>query len=72
VPLDWATSTGDEGVALMLLAERLGDEPKARMAVQQIEVAFETMRDGGNAPAATYYKTQLTKAQMLFDRLTSR
>ena len=25
VPLQWATSTGNQGMALMLLAERLGD-----------------------------------------------
>jgi hypothetical protein len=63
VPLDWAMSTGNQGVALVLLAERLGDATKARSAVQQIEVAFETMRNGGNAPAAAYYEAQLQKAR---------
>ena len=72
VPLDWAMSTGNQGVALMLIAERLGDVPTARLAVQQIEVAFATMRDGGNAPAAAYYEAQLPKARSLLDRLTSR
>src|SRR5271169_1192808 len=56
VPLDWAMSTGNQGAALMLLAERLGAVTKARSAVQQIEVAFATTRDGGNAPAAAYYE----------------
>ena len=72
VPLQWAMSTGNQGVALMLLGERLGDGAKARTAVQQIEVAFVTTRDGGNAPAAAYYETQLPKARALVDRLTGR
>ena len=72
VPLYWAMSTGNQGVVLMLLAERRDDLTKARSAVQQIEVAFVTMRDGGNAPAAAYYEAQLPKARALLDRLTSR
>jgi tetratricopeptide (TPR) repeat protein len=72
VPLDWATSTGNQGVALMVIAERLGDVPTARLAVQQIQVAFATMRDGGDAPAAAYYEAQLPKSRSLLDRLTSR
>jgi tetratricopeptide (TPR) repeat protein len=71
-PLEWAGSTGSQGVALMLLAERLGDATRAQSAVQQIEVAFVTMRDGGNAPAAAYYEAQLLGAQALLKRLTSR
>jgi tetratricopeptide (TPR) repeat protein len=63
VPLDWAASTGNQGIALMLLAKRLGDASRAHSAIGQIEVAFVTMRDGGNAPAAAYYKTQLAKAK---------
>jgi hypothetical protein len=35
----------NQGVALMLLAERLNDDQKARSAVQRIEVALVTMRD---------------------------
>jgi tetratricopeptide (TPR) repeat protein len=72
VPLQSAMSTGNQGVALTLIAERLGDVTKARSAVQQIEVAFATTRDGGNAPAAAYYEAQLPKARSLLDLLTSR
>jgi exonuclease VII small subunit len=72
VPLDWAKSTGNQGIALILLAERLGDVTKARLGIQQIEVAFAIMRDGGNAPAAAYYEAQLLKARSLLDLLTSR
>ena len=71
VPLDWAVCTGNQGVAPMLLAERIGDVTKARSAVQQIEVAFATTRDGGNAPAAAYYEGQLPRASFLLNRLTS-
>ena len=72
VPLDWAMSTGDQGIVLMLLAEPRSDVTKARSAVQQIQVAFATMRDGGNAPAAAYYEAPLLKARSLLDLLTSR
>jgi tetratricopeptide (TPR) repeat protein len=71
VPLQWAMSTGNQGVTLMLLAARLGDSTKARTAVQQIEVAFLAMQDGGNASAAAYYKAQLPEAQDLVNRLTT-
>jgi hypothetical protein len=65
-------STGNQGVARMLIAERLGDATMAKAAIQQIEVALVTMRYGGNAPAAAYYEAQLPTAQALFDRPSSR
>jgi hypothetical protein len=52
VPLDWAMSTGNQGVALMVLAERLFDSTKARAAFEQIEVALATMREGEHAAYA--------------------
>jgi hypothetical protein len=55
-PLDWATSFGSQGVALMLLAERMKDAPMAQTAVLQIEAAFKTLRDGGHAPFAAYMR----------------
>jgi hypothetical protein len=72
VPLDWARSTGKQGIALILLAERLGDATRAESAIRQIEVAFVTLRDGGNARAAADYEEQLPKARALLDRLISR
>lgn len=69
VPLDWAMSTGDLGVALMRLAERRGDAEMAKLAVQQIEAAFATSRDGGDAPSAAYYEAQLPKARALVQKL---
>ena len=53
-------------------AERLRDATKARTAVQLIESAYTTTRDGGNASAAAYYKALLPRAQTLSQRLTRR
>ena len=47
VPLDWATSFGNQGVALMLIADRTNDAASAETAVAQIEAAYETLRSGG-------------------------
>jgi len=71
-PLDWAKNTGNQGVALMLLAERRGNAKMAKLAVQQIEAAFTTSRDGGNAPSAAYYEAQLPKARALVQKLAKR
>ena len=62
-------SFGNEGVALTLLAERKGDISMAETALSQINAAFETMRDGGNAPSAAYYERQLVKARAIVARL---
>jgi hypothetical protein len=72
VPLQWATSIGGAGVALMLLAERRGDAAMAETALSQINEAFETMRDGGNAPLTAYYERQLPRARAIVARLRGR
>jgi hypothetical protein len=72
VPLQWATSIGSEGVALMLLAERRGNVTMAENALSQINAAFETMRDGGHAPYAAYYEQQLSRPRALVARLRGR
>jgi hypothetical protein len=69
VPLDWAMSLGNEGVALMRLSERRGDVAMAETALRQIKTAFETMRDGGHAASAAVYEGQLPKARALLARL---
>jgi hypothetical protein len=53
----------------MLLAERRGDAVVAETALSQITTAFETMRDGGHAPSAAYYESQLPAARALVARL---
>ena len=72
LPVDWAITTGNQGIALMLLAQRLGDANRARLAVQQIEIAFVTMRDHGNAVLATDYNKQALKAQAVLRQLSMR
>jgi hypothetical protein len=71
-PLQWAKSTGNQGIAIMLLAERRGDAKMAKLAVQQIEAAFTTSRDGGDAPSAAYYEARLPEARALAEKLAER
>ncbi len=68
----WASTTGSEGVALMLLAARRGDTEMAKLAAQQIEAAFPALRDGGDAPLATKFEAQLPKARALAQKLAKR
>jgi hypothetical protein len=56
----------------MLLAERRGDAEMARLAVQQIEAAFTTSRDGGDAPSAADFGAQLPAARALAQKLAKR
>jgi hypothetical protein len=72
VPLYWAWTFGDEGVALTLLAERWRDAAMAETALSQINTAFEAMRDGGNASSAAYYERQLPRARAIVVRLRGR
>jgi hypothetical protein len=72
VPFDWATSFGNEGVVLMLLAERRRDAAMAKTALSEINAAFETMRDGGYAPSVTYYGQLLPWARAIVERLRGR
>jgi hypothetical protein len=69
VPLQWATSTGNLGVALMQLAERRGDAEMAKLAVQQVAAAFTASHDAGDAPSAAYYEAQLPKARAVAEKL---
>ena len=72
VPLDWAMSTGNQGVAMMLLAERKRDVAMAKAALGQIEVALEAMRTGGHAPFAAFYEARLPEARAILARLEAR
>jgi uncharacterized protein (DUF2267 family) len=62
-------STGNQGEALMRLAERLCDVGMARAAVRQLNVALETMREVGHASFAAHYEAQLLEARAILDRL---
>jgi hypothetical protein len=72
VPLDWAASFGNEGIALILLAERRGDVAMAETAVRQIDTAFETMRESGPAQNAAEFELMLLNARALVARLRTR
>jgi hypothetical protein len=72
VPLEWAKSTGNQGEALMLLAERRGDTEMAKLVVQQIESAFTALRDGGDAPSAAIFEARLPRARALAQKLAKR
>jgi tetratricopeptide (TPR) repeat protein len=69
VPLYWATSFGNEGIVLLLLAQRRGDAAMAETALSQINTAFETMRDGGDARSAAFYEERLPIARAIVARL---
>jgi tetratricopeptide (TPR) repeat protein len=71
-PLEWATTTGNQGVALMFLAERKGDASGARAAVERIEIGLTMMQSHGNTDLAAYYDRQLSSARALLHRLTTR
>jgi hypothetical protein len=62
-------STGNQGAALMLLAERRNDLATAEQALAQITAAFETSRDAPHAPYAAYYEAQLPAARAVVERL---
>jgi hypothetical protein len=68
----WAMSTGNHGVALMVLAKRLNDTSMAKHAVEQLNLALRLVRDGGHARWGAYYESQLPKARVLLDQLSKR
>jgi tetratricopeptide (TPR) repeat protein len=68
-PLQWAMSFGNQGVVLVLLAQRRRDAAMAETALSQINEAFETMRDGGDARQAAYFEARLPPARDLVARL---
>jgi hypothetical protein len=69
VPLDWAASFGNQGFALMRLAERTKDASMAQTAVLQIEAAFETFREVGHVPFAVDCERRLAEARRIRDAL---
>ena len=62
-------SFGNQGVAMVQLAERLKDMTMADAACQQIETAFELVRASGHAPAAAFYELFLPAARRIGDAL---
>jgi hypothetical protein len=62
-------SFGNEGVTLMLLAERTKDGMMAETALLQIEAAIETFHSAGHAPYAAYYEASIPEARRIRDAL---
>jgi tetratricopeptide (TPR) repeat protein len=71
LPLDWAESFGSQGFCMMLIADRTNDPALAANAVEQIEAAYETVRDG-QTPWAAYYAKLLPLARKTRDRLNGK
>ena len=69
VPLDWAMSYGNQGVALCDLARRKRDRAMAQQALAQIIAAESEMRAGGHLPLADYYAGQIPDAKALVAEL---
>ena len=72
MPLDWAASFGNQGIAMMLIADRTRDAALADTALRQIEAALDATRAGGDEWRAANLQTQLTKAQAIRDRLKGK
>jgi hypothetical protein len=53
----------------MLLAEQRNDASMAQTALSQINMAFETLRDGGHAQWAGYFEAHLALARAVVERL---
>ena len=70
--LQWAKIVGNQGVALMLLAGRLGDLNRAQTAVHQISLACAALQVAYEMTAAAYYGARLEKAVALLNRLAHR
>jgi tetratricopeptide (TPR) repeat protein len=71
-PLQWAMSFGNQGVVLVLLAQRRRDAAMAETALSQINEAFETMRDGGDARQAAYFEARLGENDIPPERLAAK
>ena len=72
VPLEWAASVGNQGVAMMLIADRTNDGALVETAWEQIQTAYKTLRSGGHNQWAANLTAQLTKAQAIRDRLNGK
>jgi hypothetical protein len=71
-PLQWAASLGNQGLTMMLIADRTNDGALAATALQQIQTAYETERSGGQEAWAAILQAQLPKAQAIRDRLKGK
>jgi tetratricopeptide (TPR) repeat protein len=71
-PLDWAASFGGQGAAMVLIADRTNDGALAETSVTQIELAYRTLRDGGQQRWAALFQGRLVEAEAIRDRLKGK
>jgi hypothetical protein len=65
-------TTGNQGGALVLIADRNNDVASAKAALRQIETAYETGRSGGQEQSSAYFSEQLAKAEAIRGPLGGR
>jgi hypothetical protein len=63
VPLQWAASFGNQGIALMLIADRNNDAAGAGAALRQIETAYEVLRSAGQEQWSAYFSGATGESQ---------
>jgi ABC-type polar amino acid transport system ATPase subunit len=57
---------------MMLIAARTADGALAQAALQQIQTAYETLRDGGQQQRAAIFQALLPNAQAIRDLLMGK
>jgi hypothetical protein len=57
---------------MILIADRTDDSALAEIAVEQIEAAHKTLREGGHQQGVAIYDAQLPKARAIRDRLKGK
>jgi ATP-dependent Clp protease adapter protein ClpS/tetratricopeptide (TPR) repeat protein len=72
LPFNFAISSGWQGVALAMLAERRSDSMAAERAVAQLCIAVEVLREANHRQHAALFADELAKGRTLLDRLRSR
>lgn len=71
-PLAFAAAAGHQGVALMRLAGRRGDEAMAKLALEGIKAALAVSQNSGDAALIIYLKAYLAEANAIADSLARR
>jgi ATP-dependent Clp protease adapter protein ClpS/tetratricopeptide (TPR) repeat protein len=72
LPFNFAISSGWQGVALAMLAERRSDPMAAERAVARLSIAVEVLREADHRQHAALFADQLAKGRTLLDQLRSR
>ena len=65
MPIDWAATTGNRGVAMFLLGEWTEDIEAAEQAVGLFKAASATMTEAGHAAAAAQYTNNILAVEAL-------